>query len=817
MLADARAEVDLVAEALTGPCLVVIAGLPGAGKTALARAALESVPAPVLSGGGLATLRDRAGITLAGAIRAPVPTSDPALAVEAVRARLGDGVLLLDDLQWADWFTVSLLPRLARYARIVAIVRTPAPLLGGELTTLRAAATVWVEPPALGPATLAGLARSVQPGLDDAAAALLAARSGGNPGVLVALAGAPAEARAPGAALPGLDGIAALVAELPQAERTALAAIGLLGRAAGPELLGEAATALLDLGLLERHGSRLRPRHRIVAEVAAGVLPPEQRATLHRSLAELVAGDGEAARHLAAAGDSGAAADRALHAAAGTDSIDTRAAYLLLACEQRPDDATRRLAADAAGRAGRTSDAYLLLEELEEPRADDRVRGATLQALALLDAGEHLAAERALIAVTGDLPAVPADVPAGVPEDVPEDVVGNVAADVAAAHRGALIRAVASRDPARARAIAEHGGRPSTPAVLAAYAAALRVWGDPRWDEPLRNALASTNEAASWPIAAELVTGLRGRLRTAAAATAADHWAARARDAAAYGWEMTFRAEALWAHLHTDAGTDETIAAAALLGRQEIPAVARSLVAATRALATGDRGELAAATAAIRHERTNRLVRWVSAELAWLDGDNGTALALAGGVLADLPADDPAGPLAALTTAWAGAAAARPPTLPPIVTATVDAIESGDWSAAADHWQAVMRREQVRCLLATAAVRPGSDAVAQLRAAETLADTGGLTLLAGRARRDLRRHGVPGATPARAPGDANVHGLSRREREVIDLVAEGHPSRRIAERLGLTAHTVESYVKSAMLKLGARTRTEATILARRTR
>lgn len=813
MLADARAEVDLVAEALTGPCLVVIAGLPGAGKTALARAALESVPAPVLSGGGLATLRDRAGITLAGAIRAPVPTSDPALAVEAVRARLGDGVLLLDDLQWADWFTVSLLPRLARYARIVAIVRTPAPLLGGELTTLRAAATVWVEPPALGPATLAGLARSAQPGLDDAAAALLAARSGGNPGVLVALAGAPAEARAPGAALPGVDGIAALVAELPQAERTALAAIGLLGRAAGPELLGEAATALLDLGLLERHGSRLRPRHRIVAEVAAGVLPPEQRATLHRSLAELVAGDGEAARHLAAAGDSGAAADRALHAAAGTDSIDTRAAYLLLACEQRPDDATRRLAADAAGRAGRTSDAYLLLEELEAPRADDRVRGATLQALALLDSGEHLAAERALIAVTGDLPAVPADVPAG----VPEDVVGNVAADVAAAHRGVLIRAVASRDPARARAIAEHGGRPSTPAVLAAYAGALRVSGDPRWDEPLRNALASTNEAASWPIAAELVTGLRGRLRTAAAATAADHWATRARDAAAYGWEMTFRAEALWAHLHTDAGTDETIAAAALLGRHEIPAVARPLVAATRALATGDRGELAAATAAIRDERTNRLVRWVSAELAWLDGDNGTALALAGGVLADLPADDPAGPLAALTTAWAGAAAARPPALPPIVTATVDAIESGDWSAAADHWQAVMRREQVRCLLATAAVRPGSDAVAQLRAAEMLADTGGLTLLAGRARRDLRRHGVPGATPARAPGPADVHGLSRREREVIDLVAEGHPSRRIAERLGLTAHTVESYVKSAMLKLGARTRTEATILARRTR
>ncbi len=126
-----------------------------------------------------------------------------------------------------------------------------------------------------------------------------------------------------------------------------------------------------------------------------------------------------------------------------------------------------------------------------------------------------------------------------------------------------------------------------------------------------------------------------------------------------------------------------------------------------------------------------------------------------------------------------------------------------------------MRREQVRCLIASAAGKADDDAVPVLREAERLAAETGLDLLAGRARRELRRHGVTVVAPPARALAVDSHGLSRREREVIDLAAAGQPSRRIAERLGLTPHTVESYVKSAMIKLGARTRTEATILARR--
>jgi DNA-binding CsgD family transcriptional regulator len=47
---------------------------------------------------------------------------------------------------------------------------------------------------------------------------------------------------------------------------------------------------------------------------------------------------------------------------------------------------------------------------------------------------------------------------------------------------------------------------------------------------------------------------------------------------------------------------------------------------------------------------------------------------------------------------------------------------------------------------------------------------------------------------------------------VLTHVAAGHPSRRIAEILGITAETVETHIRSGMRKLGAKTRTEAAVL-----
>jgi len=56
--------------------------------------------------------------------------------------------------------------------------------------------------------------------------------------------------------------------------------------------------------------------------------------------------------------------------------------------------------------------------------------------------------------------------------------------------------------------------------------------------------------------------------------------------------------------------------------------------------------------------------------------------------------------------------------------------------------------------------------------------------------------------------------LTDREREVLREVGEGHPNGEIAARLHLAEGTVRNYLSSAMVKLGARNRTEAFAKAR---
>jgi two-component system response regulator NreC len=70
--------------------------------------------------------------------------------------------------------------------------------------------------------------------------------------------------------------------------------------------------------------------------------------------------------------------------------------------------------------------------------------------------------------------------------------------------------------------------------------------------------------------------------------------------------------------------------------------------------------------------------------------------------------------------------------------------------------------------------------------------------------RDLLRDILPEGAPDSA-GDPWLS-LSDREREVLTLVALGHTSAEIAERLGLSAKTVETYRARGMDKLGLRSR-----------
>jgi NarL family two-component system response regulator YdfI len=68
-----------------------------------------------------------------------------------------------------------------------------------------------------------------------------------------------------------------------------------------------------------------------------------------------------------------------------------------------------------------------------------------------------------------------------------------------------------------------------------------------------------------------------------------------------------------------------------------------------------------------------------------------------------------------------------------------------------------------------------------------------------------------GSAPVRAP-DELAESLTRRELEVLQMLAAGLSNKEIAARLSISDHTVKFHVASILAKLGAASRTEAVSL-----
>ncbi|HEX8051828.1 MAG TPA: helix-turn-helix transcriptional regulator [Thermoleophilaceae bacterium] len=81
--------------------------------------------------------------------------------------------------------------------------------------------------------------------------------------------------------------------------------------------------------------------------------------------------------------------------------------------------------------------------------------------------------------------------------------------------------------------------------------------------------------------------------------------------------------------------------------------------------------------------------------------------------------------------------------------------------------------------------------------------------LAGRF--DLKDLDALEAEPRRRPG--RTADLTRRERDVLERLAEGRATGEVAELLHVSPHTVRSRVKSVLRKLGARNREHAVAIA----
>jgi DNA-binding CsgD family transcriptional regulator len=732
----------VLADALTHPGLVVIAGPRASGKTATVRAA----GVPLLAARALAPLRHRAGLPLARAIRAPMPVDDVALAAEAVRIRLGERALLLDDVQHADAYTLAVLASVAPAVPVVVTLRTPSAIAD----RLRAVSRLWLDLP---------------PRPD-----------GGEPN-------------------------ASTLAGLPVAARTALAALGLLGRPAPAGLLGPGVGALLQAGLVEQDADGIAPRPGHLAELAAGVLAAAERRALHARLGDALLDGVEAARHLIAAGSPAAAAARAQAAADEAETPRERAAALLVAAAADPDLALPAAAAcEAAGLAG---EALRLLSGPVTNGPTTRVGAAALRAAALVDLGRPEDATAELRAVDLDVPSVP---PA-----------------VASLHAVASIRAAVATDPEVACTLAEFAiaaaRADAPPALLAAHAAALRAAGRGTWEDAARAALdaaaAAGDRVAERLAGAALVAGLRDLSRVGEAGDLAAELAAAAAADGAYSAELQFRADALWAAMHADGALDEALRFAGALLDRTVPADARALLVATLALARADTGALPAARELLDRAgpaAADRTVRWVAAEASWLAGEAEAARDAADA----LPGRDMPARLALLTARWArrdtnedldeplprAGALGRTGVGPAAVTIAAWDAGGGALVAAATAWKGVMVREQVRCLLGAGL----AGSVDCLLAAEQVAAESGLTTLLGRVRWALEAHGIsrPPLPPVELPASA---------REVLTLVGVGLSTPRIAARLGLTRAEVEARVRSAMAALGVRTRTEAALRA----
>ncbi|MGN9908397.1 LuxR C-terminal-related transcriptional regulator [Phytohabitans sp. LJ34] len=797
---------------LAAPALVVVAGGPGSGRSTVLATLGAAFRGPVFAGGGLAMLQAVPAFALTRAVRVRLPAADPALLAEAVRSRVRGGLLLLDDLQWADPATLSALPAIAAHCRVLVALRTPHRLPPGVVEALRAAAAGWLPVPPLPVREATDLARRVAPGLDPAAVTAVVARAGGVPLAVETLA---RHAAARGTADVAEDAaqveyaVAAALADLTRPARTAMAALGLLGRPATAAVLGAGVEELLEAGLVTAPpavgGDRpagedeLAPVSPYLAEVAAGLLDPPGRQALHRRLASLVP-PREAARHLAAAGDGPAAYQVAVAAAGRMTTAGERAELLLLACDLSdvdPAPDVRVAAASAALACGRPRAAVHVLTVSGGPPLG--VDAAVLRAEALLQVGDVAAAREAA---------------APVPDGADPDTV--------AARDRVLLLARLAEDPAEATAAAariagRHGDPPAHAGLRAALAAVRAHARADGWEYGLASATTAAGAAgdllaARWS-AWLLVETLAADGRLAEAAQAAGTAAQASAADLAYSWQTRFLAAELWCTALRGAATDDVVRRAGDLTDRTLPALARGYATAAASLVEADGGLLAPARSRLAGVAApSALLDWVGREAAWLDGQPDLALRPAH---ADLSR---AGALVAglheITARWASADLGLAPPAgkaavdrATAVAATLEAwTAAGGFDRAAAAWHDLAVREEVRCLLAQGLHESDPAlAVPPLLAAEALAEQAGLVVLLGRARRALRRHAV--RRDQRGPRAGTD--LTDRERDVLRLVAAGEPTRRIAGQLGISGETVETHIRSGMRKLGARTRTEA--------
>jgi DNA-binding CsgD family transcriptional regulator len=216
--------------------------------------------------------------------------------------------------------------------------------------------------------------------------------------------------------------------------------------------------------------------------------------------------------------------------------------------------------------------------------------------------------------------------------------------------------------------------------------------------------------------------------------------------------------------------------------------------------------ELAAAADTLDEPEWTVAARTLRTEARWLEGDDDGALAEL--EVADAAARDGGQQLRAEVQIWrhrlGGEVAPEP--LPEPYASQV----AGDWVKAAQLWD----ERGFAYEAALALMQSGDEAL--MRDALGRLDAIGAVAVARLVRQRLRGMGVK-SIPAGVRSTTREHpaGLTRREREVLELVCDGQTNDQISQRLFISVKTVDHHVSAVLGKLGVSSRRSAAAEAAR--
>ncbi|SPM27516.1 helix-turn-helix transcriptional regulator [Mycobacterium terramassiliense] len=245
-----------------------------------------------------------------------------------------------------------------------------------------------------------------------------------------------------------------------------------------------------------------------------------------------------------------------------------------------------------------------------------------------------------------------------------------------------------------------------------------------------------------------------------------------------------------------------------LLTRPGLAAVNRTLPQVVCGLISARRGQRPALTpfdddlGRAEPDQLRLFSVWAArAEAAWLAGDDDACRSEARTGLAVTPAHADPWLIGALQR-WLYLTGADPAPGSEHPRTPFELEICGDWQAAAAEW---LRR---RCPYDAAIAQLGGDVAAVESALATFRDLGARAA-ARRAQQRLSALRGSARRSRRADTSANPHGLTRREHEVLELLAGGQSDAQIAAALHISTRTVSCHVSKILLKLGAANRTQA--------